>query len=120
MADTRGAAFCGHSRNSIHSFAAAALEKLDGFLAGAEGGTLYVFESHPLQSTVRVLLQLDAPEAENSEVLVGAAVAPRFGHPRWIYLRESDPRRALTDAIRTRGGRTGRTTWSTPSIVSHG
>jgi hypothetical protein len=102
--DTRGAAFADiHEIHSGDSFAAAALEKLDGFLACAEGGTLYVFESHPLQSTVRVLLQLDAPEA--TILRFWSELQRRLGsaQPRLVYLQESDPRGALTDTIRTRG-----------------
>src|ERR1700744_714162 len=54
--DQMGAAFADiHEAHSAESFAAAALGKLDAFLASAESGVLYVFESHPIQSTVRVL-----------------------------------------------------------------
>src|ERR1700761_2463586 len=61
--DQMGAAFADiHEAHSAESFAAAALGKLDVFLASAESGVLYLFESHPIQSTVRVLFQLDAPE----------------------------------------------------------
>src|SRR5262249_8340782 len=35
---------------------------LEGFLNAAQQDAQYVFESHPMQSTVRVLVQLDAPE----------------------------------------------------------
>ena len=49
-----------HKVHSAESFAAAALEKLEDFLASAEGGTPYVFQSHLTQSTVRVLLQCEA------------------------------------------------------------
>ena len=58
-----GAAFADiHEQHSADSFATAALGRLDAFLTRAESGVLYVFESHPIQSTVRVLFQIDAPE----------------------------------------------------------
>src|SRR5215469_4175239 len=58
--DQMGAAFAGIQEiYSADSFAAAALEKLASFLQGAEHDALYVFESHPIQSTVRVLFQLN-------------------------------------------------------------
>jgi hypothetical protein len=61
--DQIGAAFAGiHEKHSADSFPAAALGKLDAFLKSAETDVLYVFESHPIQSTVRVLFQLDAPQ----------------------------------------------------------
>ena len=58
-----GAAFAdiGES-HSWDSFAAAALGKLEAFLESAGCDELYVFESRPIQSTARVLFQLDAPQ----------------------------------------------------------
>src|SRR5262245_15851381 len=62
--DPMGAAFPKiHELHSVDSFAAAALDRLDTFLKTTEEGALYVFECHPIQSTVRVLLQLDASES---------------------------------------------------------
>ena len=61
--DRMGAAFADiHEIHSWGSFAAAALGKLESFLDTAGCDVLYVFESHPIQSTVRVLFQLDAPQ----------------------------------------------------------
>jgi hypothetical protein len=48
-----------HQVHTADSFATMALQKLDAFLETAGRDERYVFESHPLQSTVRVLLQLD-------------------------------------------------------------
>jgi broad-specificity NMP kinase len=60
--DQMGAAFADiHETHSADSFAAAALGRLQSFLESAGHDVLYVFESHPIQSTVRVLLQLNAP-----------------------------------------------------------
>ena len=57
--DRMGAAFADiHEIHSWDSFAAAALGKLESFLKTAGCDVLYVFESHPIQSTVRVLFQL--------------------------------------------------------------
>ena len=61
--DRMGAAFADiHEIHSADSFAAAALGRLQSFLESAGCDVLYVFESHPIQSTVRVLFQLDAPQ----------------------------------------------------------
>jgi hypothetical protein len=61
--DRMGAAFADiHKIHSADSFAAAALGKLESFLESAGRDVLFVFESHPIQSTVRVLFQLDAPQ----------------------------------------------------------
>src|SRR5215475_12339591 len=61
--DRMGAAFADiHKIHSWNSFAAAALGKLESILETAGCDVLYVFESHPIQSTVRVLFQLDAPQ----------------------------------------------------------
>src|SRR5262245_38513787 len=60
--DRMGAAFADiHEIHSWDSFAATALAKLESFLETVGCDALYVFESHPIQSTVRVLFQLDAP-----------------------------------------------------------
>jgi hypothetical protein len=102
--DERGAAFADiHQVHSAGSFADAALAKLEVFLPAAEGGVRYVFESHPIQSTARVLLQLDAPEA--SIMQFWSVFQDRLGTaaPCLVYLKESNPRGALIDTLRTRG-----------------
>ena len=51
--DQMGAAFADiHEMHSADSFAAAALGRLESFLKSAGSDVLYVFESHPIQSTV--------------------------------------------------------------------
>jgi hypothetical protein len=102
--DTMGAAFADiHAIHSAESFATAALEKLERFLANAAGHTRYVFESHPIQSTVRVLLQLDAAEA--TVLRFWSELQNRLDPalPQLVYLQETDPRQALTDIFRSRG-----------------
>ena len=102
--DERGAAFADiHHIYSADSFAAAALVRLEGFLANTEPGTPYIFESHPIQSTVRVLLQLDA--AEVTVLKFWSQLQDRLGlaEPQLVYLQENDPQRALTNIIRARG-----------------
>jgi hypothetical protein len=102
--DERGAAFADiHQFHSADSFADAALAKLEVFLRAAEGGVRYVFESHPIQSTARVLLQLDAPEATIMQFWSSLQDRLSAAAPCLVYLNESDPRGALTDAIRARG-----------------
>jgi len=102
--DARGAAFADiHEIHSAETFAAAALGKLETFLARAEGGTPYVFESHPLQSTVRVLLQLDAPDAMLLKFWSNLQSGFGSAQPQLVYLQESDPRTAFTNIIRSRG-----------------
>ena len=102
--DERGAAFADiHHIYSADGFAAAALVRLEGFLANTEPGTPYIFESHPIQSTVRVLLQLDA--AEVTVLKFWSQLQDRLGsaEPQLVYLQENDPQRALTNIIRARG-----------------
>jgi hypothetical protein len=102
--DATGAAFPDiHEIHSVDTFAAAALEKLEVFLQSAEGGVPYVFESHPIQSTVRVLMQLDAPETRVLEFWRELQDRLASTAPRLVYFEESDPRQALTDIIRVRG-----------------
>jgi hypothetical protein len=104
MPDTMGAAFADiHHVHSTESFATAALEKLERFLASAEGDMPYVFESHPIQSTVRVLLQLDASEATVLSFWSELQNKLDSTLPQFVYFQESDPRQALTDIIRSRG-----------------
>jgi len=50
---------------SIALIRADGLRRLDSFPESARRDGLYVFESHPIQSTVRVLFQLDAAAAAN-------------------------------------------------------
>jgi hypothetical protein len=102
--DEVGAAFANiHQIHSVDSFAHAALEKLEVFLKTVEGDVLYVFESHPVQSTVRVLLQLDAPEP--TIIAFWSNLQNRLGPlvPGLVYFRESDPRRAIEEIFRARG-----------------
>ena len=102
--DERGAAFADiHQIYSADSFAAAALVRLEGFLANTDPGTPYIFESHPIQSTVRVLLQLDA--AEVTVLKFWSQLQDRLGSAelQLVYLQENDPQQALTDIIRARG-----------------
>jgi hypothetical protein len=102
--DERGAAFANiHEVHSVESFAAVALAKLEAFLKTAEDDVQYVFESHPLQSTVRVLRQLDAPETMVMEFWSDLQDRLEFAKPRLLYFQEDDPRQALIDIIRKRG-----------------
>jgi hypothetical protein len=102
--DERGAAFANiHEVHSVESFAAEALAKFEVFLETAEGDAQYIFESHPMQSTVRVLGQLDAPEARVMKFWSDLQDRLEFAKPRLVYLQESDPRQALIDIIRKRG-----------------
>jgi hypothetical protein len=104
MPDARGAAFADiHQFHSAGSFAEAALAKLEVFLRGAEGGVRYVFESHPIQSTARVLLQLDAPEASIMQFWSAFQDRLSAAAPCLVYLKETDPRGALIDTLRIRG-----------------
>ena len=102
--DERGAAFADiHEVHSIESFALTALAKFEAFLENAEGGVQYVFDSQPLQSTVRVLGQLDAPEAIVMKFWSDLQDRLEYAKPRLVYFQESDPRHALIDIIRKRG-----------------
>jgi hypothetical protein len=102
--DQIGAAFAGiHEKHSADSFPAAALGKLDAFLKSAETDVLYVFESHPIQSTVRVLFQLDAPQTTILQFWSDLQDRMAFIQPRLIYFHERDPLQAFRQINRMRG-----------------
>jgi hypothetical protein len=94
--DQKGAAFAGIDQiYSADSFAAAAFERLDSFLAGARQNVLYVFESHPIQSTVRVLFQLDTPETRILQFWSDLQDRLAAIRPRLIYFQERNPLEAF-------------------------
>jgi hypothetical protein len=102
--DQMGAAFADiHAIHSADSFAAAAHGRLESFLQGAGGDLLYVFESHPIQSTVRVLFQLDAPQTTILQFWSDLQDRLAFVRPRLIYFQESDPLQAFKEIARIRG-----------------
>jgi hypothetical protein len=102
--DQMGAAFAGIQEiHSADSFAAAALARLQSFLEGAADDVLYVFESHPIQSTVRVLFQLNAPQTTTLQFWSDLQDRLDVVQPRLIYFRERDPLQALQEINRKRG-----------------
>jgi hypothetical protein len=102
--DQMGAAFADvHEKHSADSFAAAALERLESFLDGAGHNALYVFESHPIQSTVRVLFQLDAPQTTILQFWSDLQDRLAVVRPRLICFRERNPLQALKEINRKRG-----------------
>ena len=102
--DRMGAAFADiHKIHSADSFAAAALGRLESFLESAGRDVLYVFESHPIQSTVRVLFQLDAPQATILQFWSDLQDRLAFGEPRLIYFQETNPLQAIKEINRMRG-----------------
>jgi hypothetical protein len=64
---------------------------------------LYVFESHPIQSTVRVLFQLNAPQTTILQFWSHLQDRLASVQPRLIYFHESDPLQAFKAINRTRG-----------------
>ncbi len=102
--DRMGAAFADiHEIHSADSFAAAALGRLESFLESAGCDVLYVFESHPIQSTVRVLFQLDAPQTTILQFWSDLQDRLAFVQPRLIYFQESNPLQAIKEIARMRG-----------------
>jgi hypothetical protein len=102
--DRMGAAFADiHEIHSADSFAAAALGRLQSFLESAGYDVLYVFESHPIQSTVRVLFQLDAPQTTILQFWSDLQDRLAFVQPRLIYFQESNPLQAFKEILRMRG-----------------
>jgi hypothetical protein len=102
--DPQGAAFADiHESHSWSSFSVAALGKMDSFLANAGPGELYVFESHPIQSTARVLFQLDAPHTAILQFWSDLQGRLAVVQPRLIYFQEGDPLQAVTGIARARG-----------------
>ena len=61
---------------------------------------LYVFESHPIQSTVRVLFQLDAPQTTILQFWSDLQDRLAFVQPRLIYFQESNPLQAIKEIAR--------------------
>jgi hypothetical protein len=59
--------------------------------------------SHPLQSTVRVLLQLDAPEPTMLKFWTDLQDRLAPVKPWLLYFRESDPSQAMEAIFRERG-----------------
>jgi hypothetical protein len=92
-----------HETHSVDSFAAAALGRLEAFLESAGSDELYVFESHPIQSTVRVLFQLDAPQATILQFWSDLQDRLAFVQPRLVYFHESNPLQAVKEIARRRG-----------------
>jgi len=102
--DRMGAAFADiHKIHSWDSFAAAALWKLESFLETAGRDVLHVFESHPRQSTVRVLFQLDAPQTSILQFWSDLQDRLAFLQPRLIYFQENTPLQAMKGIARKRG-----------------
>ena len=102
--DRMGAAFADiHEIHSADSFAAAALGRLESFLESAGCDVLYVFESHPIQSTVRVLFQLDAPQTTILQFWSDLQDRLAFVQPRLIYFQESNPLQAIKEIAQMRG-----------------
>jgi hypothetical protein len=102
--DQMGAAFADiHEKHTADSFAAAALERLQSFLENAGHDVLYVFESHPIQSTVRVLFQLDAAQTTILQFWSDLQDRLAVAQPRLVYFREHHPLEALKEINRKRG-----------------
>ena len=102
--DQMGAAFADiHEIYSADSFAAAALGRLESFLENVGDDVLYVFESHPIQSTVRVLFQLDAPRTTISQFWSDLQDRLAVAQSRLIYFQERNPLQALKEIYRKRG-----------------
>jgi len=102
--DRMGAAFADiHEMHSADSVAAAALGRLVSFLESAGCDVLYVFESHPIQSTVRVLFQLDAPQTTILQFWSDLQDRLALVQPRLIYFLESNPLQAMKEIFRMRG-----------------
>jgi hypothetical protein len=102
--DGMGAAFADiHETHSVDSFAAAALGRLASFLGSAGCDVLYVFESHPIQSTVRVLFQLDARQTTILQFWSDLQDRLALVQPRLIYFQESNPLQAIKEIARMRG-----------------
>jgi hypothetical protein len=99
--DRMGAAFADiHEAHSADSFAAVALGRLESFLESAGCDVLYVFESHPIQSTVRVFFQLETTILQFWSDLQDRLA---FVQPRLIYFQESNPLQAMKEIFRMRG-----------------
>jgi len=65
------------------------------FLKGAGHDVLYAVESHPIQSTVRVLFQLDAPQTTILQFWSDLQDRLAVAQSRLIYFQERNPPQAL-------------------------
>jgi hypothetical protein len=102
--DQMGAAFANiHEIHSADSFAAAALGRLESFLKSAGSDVLYVFESHPIQSTVRVLFQLHAPQTAILQCWSDLQDRLALTRSRLIYFQERNSVQAFREINRMRG-----------------
>ena len=102
--DRMGAAFGTiHQVHTVDSFATMALHMLDAFLEEVGWDVRYVFESHPFQSTVRVLLQLDASEPAILKFWTDLQDRLAPVGPWLLYFRESNPGQAMEAMFRQQG-----------------
>jgi hypothetical protein len=105
--DPEGAAFADvHLRFTPDAFAQQSLEKYQALRHFPFEGAL-IFESFPIQSHIRVLLQMDAGEECISRFWSNLQDALEPLQPALIFFEESDPEAALRRIIEHRGQRWG-------------
>jgi len=102
--DPQGAAFGDiHLTFNIEGFAHQSLERYRDLPFALKEGTTTIFESFPMQSHVRVLMQMDAPRSFIDQFWSDVQDALRPLAPALVYFEETDPESALRRILELRG-----------------
>lgn len=92
-----------HLRYSAADFASAALDRYREFISNRRSSQISIFESFPIQSHVRVLMQMDAPGEAIWEFWTDIQSALDPVSPALVFLRDTDAVPALTETMEKRG-----------------
>ena len=102
--DPQGAAFAdAHLRFNIEGYSHQSLEKYRDLRFSLREGATTIFESFPMQSHVRVLMQMDAPLSFIEQFWRDIQEALRPLAPALLYFEETDPDSALRRILELRG-----------------
>ncbi len=102
--DPQGAAFADiHLQFNIEGFAHQSLERYRDLSFSLRQNTTTIFESFPMQSHVRVLMQMDAPPSFIEKFWHDIQEALRPLAPALIFFEEADPESALKRILEHRG-----------------
>ena len=106
--DPQGAAFAdAHITFNIEGFAHQSLQKYQDLAYSLRERTTTIFESFPMQSHVRVLMQMNAPQAFILQFWSDIQSALKPLAPALVYFEETDPETALKRIVEIRGPQWG-------------
>ena len=104
--DPQGAAFAdAHIIFNIQGFAHQSLQKYKDLPYSLKADTTTIFESFPMQSHVRVLMQMNADQSMIMQFWSDIQSALKPLAPALVYFEESDPESALKRIIEIRGAK---------------